>query len=1491
MFNKVYPLFLVFVLSRAAQKDFLNFKFQPCPWHPDLNPPLESCSLNNGTVLLSHNKTHLLEPGTQCDVVCQTSGDPGTAICIDGKWDTVCQRGVTSTFVQRENAHRGKRFLGILLGLVVESAIGCALFCHHRPRDNEKPSFSSVLPDIHVRADPIQTNKRGVTWVEPTAFDNKDGSVSVHRYGPGPGYTFVEGATRVIYSAKDRSGNENRMTFYVHVQVIRCSSTPNKVFPNGYYVCHPSADFVQGTRCIYGCYSGYEIHGNSVRTCEPQGDSGRWSAPEPTCERVQCAPLEPAGNVNIRCSDKMFFQSRCTYECLPGYDVKPGMTRLRVCSAHKTWRGTNPVCTDSEPPRFTVCPSYQVFFTEQGSSHGFVDWKEPTATDNSGKVTVTPVSKLSNKAFEAAGVYSVLYTATDADGNKGHPCSFKVVIRELKCPTIHAHPYMRVDCPSGHGYGAHCNFTCQTGYSLLGGPDHTRCEKPESDSKYVTWTHSQPVCHLNRTCPLLTPPGDGALVCDLWEDGNYCQMQCMNGTDISPRFPYKKLFVCGRSGTWNFDGSIPDCAKVIRAGSTKLMMDLYSYFDGECPNPATMDAIRDNFVTALKASPYKEACDVSECRVADVKVSCGPLTVKRSVNSTHGMEYRLMSSLVSSLDPARSAEDQFEGINANIQRLLQVIEADIHSNSSTFIPASITSVHEAGVRSGQLSLDCPLGTFPTYRTYGCVGCVRGSFYNANTGECTQCPVGQYTDSSGQTSCTPCPTHTTTVETGASSRAKCEAMCKPGMFSATRVMPCSPCDIGHYQDRWGSRSCLECPGGKTTLNQEAKSIDKCQEFDVEFIPSDNTTATAKTAVGGQLDLPNVTLVLWLKTQSEEGCVIRVTSDGKGLMSVYMESNRLRTRIQGVTIKSAVFLNDSMWHQHIVTVTQGDVETYTDGVSGETIGHTGMVTINGSLVVTAGGEGFIGSISQVNIWSGVHTSVSRRCFRDDHGDLFPWQTFVKADLADTFVQIPSECDDTDACISDPCFHGDCTDELGGYRCTCSGGFTGENCDINIDDCGGNICANNATCVDDVEGYTCLCTSEYTGQYCDDLLVHGVWGTWGNWSRCSEECDGGVKNRTRRCDNPQPQNGGRDCDGTDVDVGDCNTKACPVCSDVLPPMNGTFNCDTKGKMMFCNVSCDEGYSFDMPPLDIYECGDETGYVWNFKTEDNPYHKLPNCMEIHPADALDVHYTAEYTDLICDGTNVGEARGKVQQVVQAEISSIPCIIEKRCQVTSVVIDNCEGGQRKKRSAPPAGFTVTFGNSPASVGLIVSLKDVESAVIHMNTSSLSGVFTVNIGGSNFYLNQLSTSISGDVTCPDTLTRVDAFCIPCGPGTYLLNGLCETCDKGRYQDEAGQTYCKACTSGKTTLGRGAVVLNECKVDVKSSDWNVPVVVIASSASVCCLLAAIIIVVLCMKWWKRYRKMQRVQKELETTNRQQPYALPSNTHFRPKTALSLHDGEM
>lgn len=42
----------------------------------------------------------------------------------------------------------------------------------------------------------------------------------------------------------------------------------------------------------------------------------------------------------------------------------------------------------------------------------------------------------------------------------------------------------------------------------------------------------------------------------------------------------------------------------------------------------------------------------------------------------------------------------------------------------------------------------------------------------------------------------------------------------------------------------------------------------------------------------------------------------------------------------------------------------------------------------------------------------------------------------------------------------------------------GFTGQNCEENVDDCPGNNCKNGGACVDGVNTYNCRCPPEWTG-----------------------------------------------------------------------------------------------------------------------------------------------------------------------------------------------------------------------------------------------------------------------------------------------------------------------------------------------------------------------------------------------------------------------------
>uniref|UniRef100_A0A8D2ECW6 SCO-spondin n=1 Tax=Theropithecus gelada TaxID=9565 RepID=A0A8D2ECW6_THEGE len=56
-------------------------------------------------------------------------------------------------------------------------------------------------------------------------------------------------------------------------------------------------------------------------------------------------------------------------------------------------------------------------------------------------------------------------------------------------------------------------------------------------------------------------------------------------------------------------------------------------------------------------------------------------------------------------------------------------------------------------------------------------------------------------------------------------------------------------------------------------------------------------------------------------------------------------------------------------------------------------------------------------------------------------------------------------------------------------------------------------------------------------------GGWGPWGTWSHCSRSCGGGLRSRTRACDQPPPQGLGDYCEGPRAQGEACQALPCPV------------------------------------------------------------------------------------------------------------------------------------------------------------------------------------------------------------------------------------------------------------------------------------------------------------------------------------------------------------
>lgn len=75
----------------------------------------------------------------------------------------------------------------------------------------------------------------------------------------------------------------------------------------------------------------------------------------------------------------------------------------------------------------------------------------------------------------------------------------------------------------------------------------------------------------------------------------------------------------------------------------------------------------------------------------------------------------------------------------------------------------------------------------------------------------------------------------------------------------------------------------------------------------------------------------------------------------------------------------------------------------------------------------------------------------------------------------------------CTTKPCQNGGtCSASNNKFTCTCKAGFSGLTCDVNVNDCQPNPCKNGGTCVDGVNSYQCRCVDGYKGNQCQSLYV---------------------------------------------------------------------------------------------------------------------------------------------------------------------------------------------------------------------------------------------------------------------------------------------------------------------------------------------------------------------------------------------------------------------
>ncbi|XP_013393696.1 delta-like protein D isoform X2 [Lingula anatina] len=98
------------------------------------------------------------------------------------------------------------------------------------------------------------------------------------------------------------------------------------------------------------------------------------------------------------------------------------------------------------------------------------------------------------------------------------------------------------------------------------------------------------------------------------------------------------------------------------------------------------------------------------------------------------------------------------------------------------------------------------------------------------------------------------------------------------------------------------------------------------------------------------------------------------------------------------------------------------------------------------------------------------------------------------------------EVDDCHRQPCANGGTCQDLGtSYRCMCPPGFHGYHCESTATSCSALPCKNQGVCRDVGDSYMCMCQAGYTGTNCENEINECQSNPCKNNARCVDELDG--------------------------------------------------------------------------------------------------------------------------------------------------------------------------------------------------------------------------------------------------------------------------------------------------------------------------------------------------------------------------------------------------
>ncbi|PFX23092.1 Fibropellin-1 [Stylophora pistillata] len=477
-----------------------------------------------------------------------------------------------------------------------------------------------------------------------------------------------------------------------------------------------------------------------------------------------------------------------------------------------------------------------------------------------------------------------------------------------------------------------------------------------------------------------------------------------------------------------------------------------------------------------------------------------------------------------------------------------------------------------------------------------------------------------------------------------------------------------------------------------------------------------------------------------------------------------------------VKANFRLADDHWHfvGVIWDGILGSASLYIDGIKikkadsikGESIRGGGWIVLGQRYLAEEKSatlsSAFVGRLHQVSIWNVAGTddhmwNAAHDCSWPISGSLRAWSSFLPGIKGQVEKRFMTQCKALEKCTTNCSHFLHCESREGFYYCSCTAGFTGVHCSINIDDCSPNSCINGK-CIDGVNRFECVCSKGYYGNNCEKKI------------ETEEECP-----------------------------------------ELKQPTNGKHSCRKVSGKMLCILSCHEGFSFSAEAITQYTCGPET--EWKWKGIEGV--QVPTCLRKASPMEIEHQFSLSFPGIQCNSSqNKRELRTAVESEIKETLSAVPGC--HSCQVQEVKVPICEiSANPRRRRAPeqPMEVLVSLTVFRGADTYETKVEERSEAVLfQMRYAVATGQFIISLQGLNMSADRSSFQvIRSNVTCGAGFVMGSGGkeCVACPVGSFQDQGRCKACDKNSYQDKEGQSECTVCGEGESTSTIGATSSKDC----------------------------------------------------------------------------------